>query len=89
MQEGRSLFRDQCAQCHGAGARGKSGVAVALVGNPTLENSTDEELTELIRGGLSATDPRNGTGVPMPPRGSNRDLTDEEITKVVSYLRSL
>lgn len=88
-REGRKLFRSNCAQCHGTDARGKSGVAAGLVGNPTLASSTDEQLMELIRGGLRATDPRNGTGIPMPPRGSHRDLTDGEIAKVVSYLRSL
>jgi len=87
--EGRELFRQSCALCHGLDAEGKSGVAASLVGNPTLAESSDAELAELIRGGLQATDPRNDTGVPMPPRGSRPKLTDDQISKVIAYLRSL
>lgn len=75
--------------CHGPEAEGKSGVAASLVGNPTLAELSDAELADLIRNGLTATNPRNDTGVPMPPRGSSPKLSDEEISKVVAYLRSL
>ena len=87
--EGAQLFRQDCALCHGPEGRGKSGVASSLVGHATVQELSDEELTQLIAEGLPSSDPRNDSGVPMPPKGGNPDLTEEQIGRIVAYLRQL
>lgn len=87
--EGARLFREDCALCHGPEGGGKSGVASSLVGNPTVRELSDGELVELIVEGLPASHPRNDSGVPMPPKGGHPELTEEQIGRIVGYLREL
>lgn len=88
-RDGAELFRDNCTLCHGSGARGKSGVAASLIGNPTFRELSDRELVELIVQGIPSSHPRNDTGVPMPPKGGHPELTEEQIGAIVGHLRGL
>jgi hypothetical protein len=38
--------------------------------------------------GRDTSDPLNTTGIPMPPRGGNPSLTDDQLRWVIAYLRS-
>ncbi len=59
-----------------------------LVGSPMLNLSDSELVTFLIKG-RDSSDKDNTTGVPMPPKGGNPDLTETDLLNVVAYLRFL
>ena len=83
--EGEGLFLQRCASCHGL-AGGSDGVLNAALSRLPPEigsfawqaTHSDAQLAEVIREGMRAS--------AMPP---SRDLTDEEVTKIVAYIRSL
>jgi cytochrome c5 len=39
--------------------------------------------------GRTANDPKNTTGIPMPARGGNPGLTDDQILAIIQHLHSL
>ena len=73
INQGRSLFGEQCASCHGADARGLNG--------PTLTNlftsGNDDRVVQIIR-----------NGVPGSIMAASRN-TDDEIRAIVGYLKVL
>ena len=79
---GRALFAQHCAACHGDEARGGRGFPT-LGAREFLESVSDKQLHWLVSGGVP--------GSPMV--AYDLDLggpfTAQEITRVVSYLRSL
>ena len=75
---GGSLFRAQCATCHGADARGIVGIqAPDLTQLWSQPGKTDETVFQTIRSGVP--------GSIMPPHS----YTDTEIWMLVSYLKSI
>ncbi len=75
-QTGQSLFITHCSPCHGAG--GFDGFAANLA-VPRLPRAPDDRaLATLVRGGLPGTDMTPAYGV-----------TDTEVAKIVTYVRSL
>lgn len=86
---GEMTFRNTCAVCHAQDANGIPHLGKPLRNSAFVQSSTDDELFAQITQGRLPTDPRNTTGVPMPPRGGNATLTDERIHDVVCYLRTL
>lgn len=74
---GGSLFRAQCATCHGADAKGIEGIqAPDLTQLWSQPGKTDESVFQTIRDGVP--------GSIMPPHA----FTDTEIWMLVSYLKS-
>ena len=82
VDQGRALFSQYCASCHGVNGRG--GYA------PELNNP--EFLAAASDGHLMATIARGRIGTPMRPFGAGpaslADLTHEQIRFLVGYLRS-
>src|SRR5579863_1154913 len=74
--DGRKVFRDRCAGCHGSDARG-TGKGPGLAGNPRLSGQSVEQLRAVAQRGF----PNSG----MPAF----DLPPEELDAVASYVRSL
>lgn len=74
IQAGAALFRERCADCHGADAKGVSGPD--LTRSWTTEGS-DERVFQTIRSGVP--------GSIMP----STSAPDEELWAIVSYLRSI
>jgi len=74
--DARKLFREKCAECHGADARG-SGKGPGLEGNPRLSGQTAAQLREIVRAGF----PSAG----MPPF----DLPAADLDAVADYVRRL
>jgi disulfide bond formation protein DsbB len=60
-----------------------------LVRSHFVQEGSMTQIVEMIRTGRPATDPKNTTGVPMPPKGINPNLTDSNIEQIVVYLRGL
>jgi alcohol dehydrogenase (cytochrome c) len=72
---GADIFQQNCAPCHGAGAKG-SHVAPALVGRTLATGNNDWSVFRTIQNGVPGTS--------MPPHA----WSDEQIWQTVAYLRS-
>lgn len=72
--DGKRLYQQNCAACHGHEGRGGVGVPLAL--DDFLANATDEYLFETIR--------RGRPGRVMP---AFENLSDEEVTAIVEHVR--
>lgn len=84
---GQQLFLTNCAACHGQTGRGGSGKN--LVASPFLKGLNDSQAADFIKKGRDMNDPANTTGLPMPAKGGNPNLTDEDLAAVVAFLRSI
>ncbi|MBN8644637.1 MAG: c-type cytochrome [Planctomycetes bacterium] len=87
--KGREVFNTSCASCHSASGLGKSGLGKDLVHSDFVADRPDASLAQFIVKGRAATDPLNTTKIPMPPKGGNDALTEDDIAAVVVYLRGL
>ena len=74
--QGRALFRSNCAFCHGGDARGGRGPN--LVSAPLTHGESDEALKTVIREGVPGTN--------MP---AFSEFTPEEVAEIVAYVKSL
>jgi cytochrome c6 len=77
-EDGRPIYRESCAMCHGGDATGMMGMHPALTG--AVDRLTVEGVEVTVRNGR-ATNP------PMPAFGGR--LSDEEIADVAAYVASL
>ena len=86
--EGAKIYERDCTPCHGSDGIG------AIVGVPDLtqvkgfssEAHSDAALFEHIKDvkqGIKTP----GSPISMPPKGGNPDLTDQDIRKVLEYMR--
>ena len=76
LANGQRLFGSQCARCHGIGGTGGEGPPLT---RPRLRRAADDDaLFAVIQGGIP------GTAMPM-----TWQMSDEEIRRVVGYVRSL
>lgn len=87
VTDGQTLFVRNCSACHGANATG--GIGKDLVNSRFLAGLSDDEAVAFIAKGRPVDDPANTTGVAMPPKGGNPDLTEEQLGAIVEYLRFL
>jgi mono/diheme cytochrome c family protein len=85
--EGKALF-SPCAACHGQNAEGINGLGNPLANSAFVQSKTDDELVAFIVAGRPIDDPDNTTGVAMPAKGGTT-YSEEEIAKIVAYLRTL
>ena len=89
VAQGHDEFRKVCSTCHGPNAEGMPRLGKDLHGNEFVAGLDDAELLEFLKVGRSAGDPLNERGVDMPPKGGNPALTDEQMTLIIAYMRSL
>jgi len=88
-EKGKTYFLQFCSSCHGQNALGLKGLGKDLVHSQFIQEKTDQELLEYVKKGRPVNDPLNTTGVPMPPKGGNPALTDEQILDIIAYLRTI
>lgn len=86
---GHQVFINACSACHGPNAQGMEGLGKPLDTSPFVASQTDEDLIRFIKTGRPIWDPENTTGLDMPPKGGNPALSDEDLKKIISYLRAL
>ncbi len=86
-ERGATLFGDNCAACHGTGARGGPGFP-NLASAPTLWGDTPDLLLETIRVGINSAHPQTRFAQ-MPAFGRDGTLDAAAIRAVTSYVRSL
>jgi len=84
---GQRLYQSNCASCHGIDLRGINGVGKNLIASDYVRNTSDEDLLNFIIVGRPIYDPMNTTGLPMPARGGNPALSDEDIQHIIAYIR--
>jgi predicted CXXCH cytochrome family protein len=87
IQQGREIFQQRCASCHGVDARGTTEVGMAVyprvpdLRGPASQKLTDGDLHYIIQNGIQFT------GMPaMPPL---RAESANDSWKLVAYLRHL
>ena len=88
-EQGKTLFIQFCSACHGQDALGLKGLGKDLVHSEFVSEETDAQLLKYVNEGRTVDDPRNTTGIPMPPKGGNPALTDQQITHIIAYLRTI
>jgi disulfide bond formation protein DsbB len=86
---GEKLYVSSCAACHGPGGTGVPGLGTDLTTSEFVANQSDSELVAFIKEGRPPDHPDNTTGVAMPPKGANPSLTDEDLSSIVAYIRSI
>lgn len=84
---GRVDYLRTCAMCHGAQGQGLGNTGNSLVDNAFVRGRSDDELVAFIKRGRAPGDPDNRSGMPMPPRGGDPRLTDEDLRHIVRFLR--
>lgn len=86
-QDGRKLWNQHCAECHGKDGRGRTKegrrLKITDLSNRQVQSFfSDEQAARVIREGL-----RDDDGPIMHPFG--KQLTDEQIQSLVRHVRSL
>jgi len=90
LADGKALYLEKtCIACHGADAKGVTGLGKDLTTSAFVKDKTNAALIEFVKTGRPASDPLNTTGVDMPPKGGNPALSDMNILDIVAYLRSI
>lgn len=86
MQQGASLYKTHCADCHGSQGGGVAQVYPALAGNPALHTqNVANPLRLILAGGFAPATEANPRPYGMPPFGPV--LSDSEVAIVLSYVR--
>ncbi len=80
VAQGRKIWSDNCASCHGQ--NGEGGVGPALNSKQFLTTVTDGQMTLLISAGVP------GAGMPTWSTEFGGPLTAEQIRAVVAFIRS-
>jgi mono/diheme cytochrome c family protein len=86
---GRALYANSCASCHGHDAMGVGGVGRSLLDSWYIAALNDEELRAFIRRGRPVDHPENTMGMPMPAKGGDDSLGDDDLASIVAYLRGV
>jgi mono/diheme cytochrome c family protein len=86
---GREVFMTTCYRCHGADGSGMPDLGKDLVHSDFVATRDDEAMRAFIAQGRDTNHPLNTTKTPMPARGSDPTLTDEDVGAVVAYLRGM
>lgn len=86
LTQGRQLYDEHCAGCHGAQGHGVPGLYPALAGNRAVAlPSPNNVIKAILHGGFSPATAGNPRPFGMPPYA--QALSDEQIAAVASHLR--
>jgi disulfide bond formation protein DsbB len=81
---GRDLYATTCVACHGPTGEGVDGLGKNLVRSDFIAGHSDDFLTDFLSKGRP-----NARPFPMPPKGGRDDLKDEDMRRIVVYLRGM
>ncbi|MDE1893991.1 MAG: c-type cytochrome [Xanthomonadaceae bacterium] len=86
VHQGKPLYAEHCAACHGKDGRGMAGVYPPLDGNPSvIEPSGINATRAVLLGGFAPLTRAVPRPYSMPPFAQR--LSDAEVAAVVSYIR--
>ncbi len=80
ITDGEQLYSRACASCHSANAK--------LIRQEFLKQD-DLTLISFVSTGRGTGDPDNLSGQPMPPKGNKPDLTAQQISAILKYIREI
>ncbi len=87
MVAGQAIYRDQCAACHQIDGKGVPQLFPSLAESPGVRSRDATTLIRIVlRGARSVATKQEPTAPGMPSFG--RQLNDEQIAAVVSYVRN-
>ena len=86
---GEMLFTQGCNACHGDDARGKPSLGKDLVHSAFVRSQNETQLVNFLKRGRDISDPLNTTKVPMPPKGGNPALNDNQLKDLAAYVRGI
>ncbi|MBK5108508.1 MAG: c-type cytochrome [Anaerolineales bacterium] len=89
VAQGGEIFASTCTACHGPDAKGLPNLGKDLTTSEYVGDSDDATLLTLLKEGRPSGHELNTTGVDMPPKGGNPSLSDEDLTTIVAYIRSI
>ncbi|MHB1829043.1 MAG: c-type cytochrome [Steroidobacteraceae bacterium] len=81
---GQTIFQTHCSVCHGNDGKGRMTGMPEFTRKHGVLSLPDTVLLQRIEHGYQAP----GAPMAMPPRGGDPSLTDEQIERVLAYLRS-
>ncbi|HMO24782.1 MAG TPA: cytochrome c [Tepidisphaeraceae bacterium] len=85
----KSLYMQNCASCHGTRGQGMPRQGSNLRESEYVKNHSDQQLVRFLVTGRSADAHDNVLGVPMPARGGNDQLDEQQLRSLVGYMRFL
>lgn len=84
FSKGKEVYEGTCIACHGESGKGDiPGAPNFTKANGPLSKADTELLTNIIEGYESP-----GSDMPMPAKGGDEDLSDEDIEAVLAYIRN-
>lgn len=89
IAHGTKVYASTCIACHGKDGAGMQGNGKPLVTSEFVKSLNDDALLAFIKKGRDPGDPKNTTGVGMPPKGGNPALNDDDLLDVIAYVRSI
>lgn len=84
LGQGERLYKDRCADCHGALGRGSPGAYPPLAGNPSVLAPDVRNLVQVLRSGHFGP---TTAAVPRPYGMPPQELGDADMAAVISHLR--
>ena len=89
-EQGKKLYGQFCASCHGQSGKGDGAAAAALNPKPRdhtdkeyMSKMSDDDMLKVIKNGGASI----GKSTLMPPWGAS--LKDEQIQDITAYIRTL
>ena len=89
VAQGGEFFASTCSACHGPDAKGLPNLGKDLTTSEYVRDNDDDTLQTLLKEGRPSGHELNTTGVDMPPKGGNPSLSDEDLVKIVAFMRSI
>jgi len=89
IAQGKQLYAQSCASCHGPDGKGVPNLGKDLTTSEFAKGLSDDEMLTFLKQGRAADDPANTTKVAMPPKGGNPALTDDQLKAIIAYVRTL
>jgi len=88
LEEGKRLYAQACAACHGPDGAGIPTLGNTLIASEFVTENSDADLLAMVRAGREPDAPDNRSGVAMPASGGRPDLTDDELAAIIIYIRN-
>ncbi len=83
VSKGKEVYGGTCIYCHGANGKGEIPGAPDFTKKNGVLSKSDEQLITNITNGFESF----GAVMPMPAKGGNPDLTDEDIANVLAFMK--
>ena len=80
IDKGKATYETVCAACHGSGIPGIPQLGDGAAWTQRIEQGKETLYEHAINGFTGSS------GMPMPARGSNPDLSDDEVKAAVDYM---